>query len=350
MKSTRSRFYFVIVTVFGLAIFPVFAGKNLSAFGQGFGNEIDGYIVGVDRQPVADLNVELLDSLGRTSGHARTDTRGYYSFHGMGRGRFTVRVYTWGTDYEEAENSTEIVNIDRQNPNGGQSTGAPDHEEVDFSLKLRRGLTPEAVALFVQEIPAEAQKHYEKAQSQFASKRSAEAVAELKAALEIFPKYYYALERLGIEYVHMDRPEGYDAAALLLGMAVDVNPRGFKSWYNLAYARYMLKAYPAALAAAQKAVEINGESPESAALNGTLLRITKKSADAERLLLKAKELSRDTMPQVHYQLALLYGKDMERYADAARELRAYLKAQPDDPDKAKLLSLIATFEAKAQKT
>src|SRR2546423_13536762 len=110
----------------------------------------------------------------------------------------------------------------------------------------------------------------------------------------------------------MGRPEGSEGAGLPLGMAVEINPRGFTSWYNLGYTRYMLKAYPDALTAAQKAVEINGQSPEAAALNGTLLRLTKKPADAEKLLLKAKELSRDTMPQGHLQLALLYGNDMKR--------------------------------------
>jgi tetratricopeptide (TPR) repeat protein len=324
---------------------PFLSGKALSAHGQ-IGNSIDGYVVGANREPVSDLNVELLDNLGRTYGHARTDARGYYSFRGMPSGTYRIHVYTYGTDYEEAEGATELSSFSRNRPDGGISRSS-DMQEVSFTLKLRRGLTPEAVAIFVQDIPREAQKLYDKALADFAAKRNAAAIAGLKSAIEIFPKYYYALERLGIEYVQMGKPEGYEAAAILLGMAVEVNPRGFKSWYNLAYSRYMLKAYSDGLTAAKKAAEINGESPQAAALEGTLLRVTKKAAEAEKRLLRAIELSRDTIPQAHYQLALLYGNDMKRYAEAAKELRLYLKGQPNAADKAGIEELIAKFEAKA---
>src|SRR5438046_2698372 len=99
MRSKSLRVFLRVVLVFGLtASLPFILSEKLSTYAQGIGNSIDGYVIGIDRQPIADLNIELLDSLGRTSGHARTDTRGYYSFRGMGRGRFIVHVYTWGTD------------------------------------------------------------------------------------------------------------------------------------------------------------------------------------------------------------------------------------------------------------
>lgn len=342
----RSRAGLIAAITFAFVIsLPFLSEKALSANAQ-VGNSIDGYVVGANRQPMSDLNVELLDTFGRTFGHARTDARGYYSFSGMPRGPYRIRVYTFGTDYEEAENMTEIISFSRNDPAGG-TVNSHDSQEVNFTLKLRRGLTPEAVAIFVQDIPSDAQKLYDKALADFAAKRNVQAIAGLKSAIEIFPKYFYALERLGIEYVHMGKPEGYQAAAILLGMAVEVNPRGFKSWYNLAYSQYMLKSYSAALTAAKKAVEINGQSPEAAALEGTLLRLTKKPVEAEKRLLQAIKLSMDTMPQAHFQLALLYGNDMQRYAEAAKELRLYLKGQPNAADAAAIKDLIVKFEAKA---
>lgn len=344
----RRRSHVGLVSALGLAfviLLPSLSGKALSAHAQ-VGNSIDGYVIGANRQPVADLNVELLDNFGRTFGRSRTDARGYYSFSGMPRGPYRIRVYTFGTDYEEAESMTELISFSRNDPAGGISN-SHDSQEVNFALKLRRGLTPEAVAIFVQEIPREAQKLYDKALADFAAKRNAQAIAGLKSAIEIFPKYYYALERLGIEYVQMGKPESYEAAAILLGLAVEVNPRGFRSHFNLAYSRYMLKAYSEGLAAAKKAVEINGESPEAVALEGTLLRLTKNTVEAEKRLLRAIDLSRDTMPQVHYQLALLYGNDMKRYRDAAKELRLYLKGEPKAADAAGINEAIIKFEAKA---
>ena len=169
-------------------------------------------------------------------------------------------------------------------------------------------------------------------------------------AIEKFPRYYYALERLGTEYIRLGRPEAFRAAEILLFAAVEVNTRGFKSWYGLAYARYSLGNTSGALEAVQKAIEINGYSADALLLSGSLLRSAKKYADAEKQLLKARDLAKETMPQIHWELALLYGNHMQRYADAAKELKLYLKAQPNVKDAENIQKLIASFESKAVKS
>jgi tetratricopeptide (TPR) repeat protein len=98
-----------------------------------------------------------------------------------------------------------------------------------------------------------------------------------------------------------------------------------------------------------KAIEINQAYPDALILSATLLRKQKKFQEAERRLLKAKEITRDTVPQIHWDLALIYGNDLKRYADAARELQAFLKAQPDAKDAENIRKKIAEFEAKAAK-
>jgi hypothetical protein len=79
------------------------------------------------------------------------------------------------------------------------------------------------------------------------------------------------------------------------------------------------------------------------------MRHAKKYADAEKQILKARELSKDSIAQVHWELALLYGNDMKRYADAAKELKLFLKAEPNVKDSENIKKLIADFEAKASK-
>ena len=76
-------------------------------------------------------------------------------------------------------------------------------------------------------------------------------------------------------------------------------------------------------------------------VNGKIDKITQD-------LLEAKELAKESKPEVHFQLALLYGNEMKRYADAAKELKLYLKAQPEAQDKEKIESLIKTYEEKAK--
>jgi tetratricopeptide (TPR) repeat protein len=73
----------------------------------------------------------------------------------------------------------------------------------------------------------------------------------------------------------------------------------------------------------------------------------KKFDEAEKQLLKAKELAKGSMPMIHWQLALLYENDLKKYGDAAKELKLFLKAQPDTKDAEKIKEKIKELEAKA---
>ena len=94
----------------------------------------------------------------------------------------------------------------------------------------------------------------------------------------------------------------------------------------MAYAQHALNKYDAASATVVKALEIYPNYGDALLLNGILLRQAKKFEEAEKQLLKAKEFSRGANPIVHWHLALLYGIDLKRYRDAAKELKL-LKAQ-----------------------
>ena len=346
MKLRMRALFYMMVLVFGLIVCaPFVASKSFGICAQ---NRIAGYVSGVNRQRMGELNVELMDDYRRTVARTRTNGSGYYEFSGMPAGTFTIRVYTYGTDYEEQETTIEIQNFTSTDNNGKTRVGGYANEWCDFSLRLRRGLTPANVVVFAQDVPDDAKKLYERAVNDVNNKRNTEAFADLRQAIEIFPKYYAALELLGTEYIKLARPEAFQAAAVLLAAAVEVNPRGFKSWYGLAYSRYSLNNFADALTAVQKAVELNANSPDAVFLSGVLMKKTRKFPEAEKQLLKAKELSKDTIAGVHWELATLYGNDMNRYADAAKELRLFLKAQPEAKDVGNIKKLIADFEAKAQ--
>jgi tetratricopeptide (TPR) repeat protein len=335
-----------------LALYAVilFAGLSMLASGahaQGRGNSITGYVFGLNRQPLYDANVELLDDLNRFIQRQRTDGSGRYYFFGMRAGRYTIRVMPYETDYMEQEQSVEIVNFYRQDNNGQSVATGFISEQLDFFLRTRRGgLTGATGAVFVQDIPPAARKLYEKAVADLNDKKEKEGLAGLKSAIEVFPKYFYALERLGNEYVRLKH---YQAAEILLKAALEVNPRSFRSWYGLAYTLNSVNRDAEALTAVQKAIEIYADSPEALLLSGVLLKQAKKFDEAEKHLVKVKELAKNKMPIVHMHLALLYGNDLKRYADAASELKLYLKNQPDLKDAENIKALIKTFEEKAAK-
>jgi tetratricopeptide (TPR) repeat protein len=205
---------------------PVLAPHGFSLYAQS-GNSISGHVFGLDRQPLTDVYVELLDDLNRTIARTRTNGSGRYSFYGLSQGRFRVRAMPLGTNYEEQEEEVEIQNFTSQSALGGVRTSGFSNEQRDFYLRLRKGATAVTnEAVFVQEVPDEAKKLYEKAISDLNEKKEKEGFEGLKSALEIFPKYFAALERLGLEYVRLGH---FEAAQILLTIAVDVNPRSFKS-------------------------------------------------------------------------------------------------------------------------
>ena len=203
---------------------------------------------------------------------------------------------------------------------------------------------PAAKVVFFQDVPPEAKRLYDHALAQLDDKQMVAAYSSLKSAIEIFPKYYDALELLGTEYVKAGH---FKAANVLLSVAVHVNERGYKSWHALALAFYGEKMLPEALSAVEKAIDLSPSSSESLLLSGSLLRQAKRYRESEVRLLKAIEMSNDSLPDVHWELALLFGNGLKKYKDAARELRLFLKARPDHKDAESIKKLITEFEEKA---
>ncbi|HUR99501.1 MAG TPA: tetratricopeptide repeat protein [Pyrinomonadaceae bacterium] len=343
MKIDRLKVFLFRREVFIASLFAtLFLISSAAAFGQG--NSISGHVFGVDRRPVPDVQVELLDDFSRTMQRIRTNSSGRFFFYRVPAGRFKVRVLPFATDYEEQEQEIEIVNFSRGTGSGDDRISGTTNEQRDFYLRLRRGATGGAAgSVFVQEVPPEAKKLYDSAVVDLKEKRSKEAYAALKASIEIFPKYFAALELLGTEYL---KAGYFEAAQVLLSLATGVNERSTQSWHGLAYSLYSQKKYPEALVAIDKALEINGAFPEGMLLSGVLLQRTAKYEAAEKQLSKAKELYGDSMPEIRRELGLLYA-DLKRYKEAVKELKSYVKARPEAKDAGNIKTLVTELEAKA---
>ena len=156
-----------------------------------------------------------------------------------------------------------------------------------------------------------------------------------------------AIEVLGLEYINAKH---YQAAQILLQRAVEINSKSFKGWYGLAIALNAQNLEAAALNAAKSALELNPASLDAQLLAGTLLRQTGDYQGSEKVLTKVKQSAKTPMPEVHWQLALLYGNNLHRYKDAADELEHLLKLMPKDKDPEKIKMLIKTFREKSKNT
>lgn len=327
----------------------VFAGvisfcSATTTFGQQ-GNTVTGQVTGSGNKPLYDATVELLNDYGSSVAYTKTDGSGRYFFSNVRAGRFSVRVRPLDPEYEEQSQSEEIVNFTRQAQDGSVRQSGMELKQLDFRMRVRKDFIGITAAVFAQDVPANAKTLYEKAVSDLSEKNEKEGLAGLKAAIEAFPRYFAALERFGMECIRIKQ---YLVSVTLLQIAVDVNPRSYRSWYGLAYSLNALDYHDEALTAVKKSLELYGGSAEALLLAGVIQKSKRQFSDAEKSLIKAKELSKDAMPMINWHLALLYGKEMKRYSEAARELKAFLKKQPESKDSETIKKLIADYESKAR--
>lgn len=335
MKDIKDRVALILV------LFFVFSVKGYAQ------NTISGHVFDTNRTPLQDVYVDLLDEFSRTINRVRTSSSGRYFFRGMPAGTYLIRVLPYGTNLREEEKSLTIQNIIRRS-GGRLVVGAFMNANYDFYLRINRKKQPvRTEIIFAQQVPRKARDLYKEAMGLLGKKQKKEGYKKLIAAIEMFPDYYMAIERLGLEYVN---DKHYKVGSIILQRAVRINPKSYKGWYGIAFAFSSLNLNSQALKASKKAVKLNPGSTDALFLAGKLFRISGNYKKSEKYLIKAKKIAKQPYPEVHWQLALLYGKNLNRYEDAAEELELFLKHQPDAKDAIKIKKLIRVFREKAKKT
>ncbi|MBV8859907.1 MAG: tetratricopeptide repeat protein [Acidobacteria bacterium] len=319
---------------------PAFQGRN----------GITGMVFNEAGRPVAEVYVELLSDLDTTVSQVRTNASGRFEFRGLSEGRYNLRVRAFGTDYLPQVQEVILANV---SATGGGTGG--EVKQVDIYLRLRPEVTSGPFyapgTVFAQDVPDEAKKLFEKGVSALREKKEAEAFESLKRALELFPNYYEALDRLGGEYAvrgGQDR-RYFEAARVLLTKAVEVNPKSFSSTFGLGFSQYNLGLTKEAVETLQRAVGLYGKSPSAHLWLGIAQRREGQAAQAEASLKRADALSNGKEPDAHWQLANLYN-EQKRYAEAAAELEKFLKARPDARDADKIKQMIVQLKQKAGAT
>lgn len=310
-------------------------------------NSIAGFVFAGQRQPISQINVELLDEFGRLVSRVLTDSAGRYSFFRIPSGKYQVRVIGSQLGYETQVQEAEIINFLRSSPTGSSRLSGSENVQLNFYLSQRRTATENKTAsvVFVQEIPEEALKYYKRALSDLSQQRNEEGVKGLEEAIKIFPTFYYALERLSQEYIKIEQ---FDKAEAVTRNAISVNPKSFQIWYYLGYILYSEKRSSEAIDATNKCIEINPASIEGRFLLGVLFRQNSRFKDAEKQLIRAKELSKTPSADIHWQLALLYNYNLKEYDLAANELELFIKASPGRRDEEVLRKLIKQLREKAR--
>ncbi len=308
-------------------------------------NTISGTIFDQQRNPVVNIFVELQDDLYRSVSRVRTDGSGRYTFAGMRDGRYVIRVIASQFAFEEQIVEVEVVNFNSRPNASGIVLSGSDNVQKDIYMRLKRNSVNNDYTngvVFAQEVPKNAQLIYDKAILLNDQNADVERVKLLEQAVSLFPNYFTALNRLGYEYF---KKENFAKAAQNLAKAVDVNPKSEPTMYLLSYSLYLGKNYDAVIAVSEQAITIHDSSPRLRTIYGGSLRLKKKFKQAEEQLKKAETLDQK-YPEVHWQLALLYGNDLNKFGEAANQLETFLKLQPNSKDMEKIKTLIQKFRQK----
>lgn len=330
--------------IFGVLILSlgILSAQNVFAV-----SSISGTVYDSQRNSLSDINVELLDDYYRQIKRTITDGSGRYQFDGLRDGRYTVRVMAFRYDLED---QSQLADINTVRFDGTEGTS---FQILDFTMFPRKGglADSELGVVFAQNIPSEAKKTYERALKDISSKRLNDGIMGLNKAVELFPDYYLALQRLGTELFILKK---YQDAVPFFFKAAQVNPKSAMSFYYLGSSLFNLnkggKEYNnAALAALTEANKLAPASAQVLYVLGKIERSNGNFENAEKHLLEAKKVSKVTVPEIHKELAQLYGNDMKKYDEAADELEVYLKNnKPSEDEKKEMKKVISDLRQKAK--
>lgn len=311
-------------------------------------NSINGVIFDIDRKPVAKIDVELLDEFERLIRTTKTTNSGLYFFQGLRGGVYFIQVRVDGTNFKSVKERIQIGQGNRTNRTTGAISGS-EILQVNFNLEVVRrneNQTPlNNEVIFAQTIPPEAEKYFDNALKKLKDNKADEAIAELENAIKIFPEYFLALEKLGYEYIAKNK---FAEAENVFTKAFEVNPKSFSAKSGSGIAQFKLGKKLEAAKTVEEAVVINPSSANSFLFLGQIYRDLKEFEKAEISLKKAEELSKNKLPDVHWELALLYYYNLNRYTDAANQLELYLKSNPNADNKKQIEKLIKMFRDKAK--
>ncbi len=268
-----------------------------------------------------------------------TDDNGNFNFRRLAAGTYTLTV-EGGREFETATETVDIITGSRQADESGQVY------TVQIRLAERRaapdpakpgvvGATPEA-------IPAEARTRYAKALEASAAGDAKAAVKELKAALEIHPRFPLALNELGAQQMMLGR---LGDAADSFAAAVRLAPEQPVLRVNYGVLLIRQKKYREAEEQLARAAELDGRNAVARLQRGHALIRLGRGAEAETELRLALKLGGAQAALAHRYLGALY---VERGDDAraAAELEEYLRLVPDAPDAAQVRAVLAGLKPK----
>lgn len=247
-----------------------------------------------------------------------SDKNGEFGFSNLLSGIYYVQVFADESLYEP------LIQKVRLNPS----------EPANIVLYLKEKITPTgksvhghvvSTAEAGQVIPGTAKKAFDFG-SKLADKGDTDnAITELNKAIEIYPDYIDARNKLGVQYLKRKRlAEATEQFKTIL----EKSPKYYNARLNLGIVLVEQKRFSEAIEELTQAVAIDSSHPAAHLFWGVAALDIDDMVIAERELVKALLLGGEQYSNAHYYFAHVYLKTGRR-EEANRELTLFLKNAPD---------------------
>lgn len=297
------------------------------------GHTIRGKVRSSSGVNIAQITVGLESGNGGLINQTVTNNEGDFFFGGLSDTSYIIIISA--PDYNPASERVEFVRNINPNDPGEIRT-------VEITLVTKDGVKPPRPGVkFVQNIPKAALGAFEQAKRFLANGRTQEAESSLQVAIKIFPSYFDARFMLANQ---LARQGDLDEAIKQLSEAQQINPKDDRVWYLFGTVLMQQGKHAIAARVFAEAANLSPADAEYRFMQGVALinqaSLTEPTSaqandarkyfltEAEKVLLRAYEISGKKMAIVHLQLARLYEKQGDR-ARAAYELEQYLGQVPN---------------------
>jgi Flp pilus assembly protein TadD len=190
------------------------------------------------------------------------------------------------------------------------------------------------------DIPHKARKEFERATDASGKGKTDEAIAHLRKALEIYPRYLMARNDLGVALLSQGK---LDDAAEELSQAVALEPKAFNPQLNLGIVLVQQHKFGAAVDTLRKAVALESNAPAARLYLGIALEGTGELVEAQRELTVAHDLGGPKFALALFHLGHVYMTKGE-HAEARKMFEAYLQESPTAFNSAEVKRLIRVLQ------
>jgi tetratricopeptide (TPR) repeat protein len=272
-----------------------------------------------------------------------SDSVGTFEFRSLPNNTYRIVVAGDGYTYETAQENLEVA--------GTIARTYPVQMYLREKESKERNISPNkmvSAAEFTQDVPKAAKKSYEQGLKKWKEGKADEAAGHFRAALEVFPDYVPALNKLGefqVTNQHIAEAEATFRRAL------EISPKYPQTNINLGMLLTQLKRYPEAIEYLEAANKLDEGFPISHLHLGIALIEQASPAPndlerAEKAFNKALALGGAQLAPVHKYLFNIHVRRND-YAKAVAALEAYLKVVPNAPDAPQVQEMIARVKKAA---